>query len=55
MSSSYLNMITFLGTTLFYYLAIKPVLSYDTLIDTDKYKKYTTLQGGLVLCIEFSL
>ena len=42
MSSSYLNMITFLGTTLFYYLAIKPVLSYDTLIDTDKYKKYTS-------------
>ena len=42
MSSSYLNMITFLCTTLFYYLAIKPALSYDTLIDSDKYKKYTS-------------
>ena len=42
MSSSYLNMITFLGTTLFYYLAIKPALSYDTLIDSVKYKKYTS-------------
>ena len=42
MSSSYLNMITFLCTTLFYYLAIKPVLSYDTLIDSAKYKKYTS-------------
>jgi hypothetical protein len=35
-------MITFLCTTLFYYLAIKPALSYDTLIDSDKYKKYTS-------------
>jgi hypothetical protein len=42
MSSSYLNIITFLSTTLFYYLAIKPSLSYDTLIDSDKYKKYTS-------------
>jgi hypothetical protein len=42
MSSSYLNIITFLCTTLFYYLAIKPSLSYDTLIDTDKFKKYTS-------------
>ena len=42
MSSSYLNIITFLCTTLFYYLAIKPSLSYDTLIDSNKYKKYTS-------------
>lgn len=42
MTSSYLNIITFLCTTLFYYLAIKPSLSYDTLIDIDKYKKYTS-------------
>ena len=40
MSTSYLNIITFLCTTLFYYLAIKPSLSYDTLIDTNKYKNY---------------
>ena len=42
MSSSYLNIITFLCTTLFYYLAIKPSLSYDTLTDMEKYKKYTS-------------
>ena len=42
MSSSYLNIITFLSSTLFYYLAIKPSLSYDTLIDANKYKKYTS-------------
>jgi len=40
MSTSYLNIITFLCTTLFYYLAIKPSLSYDTLIDNNKYKNY---------------
>ena len=42
MSTSYLNIITFLCTTLFYYLAIKPSLSYDTLIDANKYKTYTS-------------
>ena len=44
MASSYLNIVTFLLTTLFYYLAIKPSLSYDTLIDANKYKKYTSNQ-----------
>ena len=42
MANSYLNIVTFLLTTLFYYLAIKPSLSYDTLIDSIKYKKYTS-------------
>lgn len=42
MASSYLNIVTFLLTTLFYYLAIKPGLTYDTLINPDKYKSYTS-------------
>ena len=40
--ASYLNIITFLFTTLFYYLAIKPKFTYETTLDTEKYKKYTT-------------
>jgi hypothetical protein len=40
MSSSYLNIVTFLFTTLFYYLAIKPTLTYDVLVDPLKYKQY---------------
>ena len=40
MSSSYLNMITFLGTTLFYYLAIKPSYTYEISIDPTKQKEY---------------
>jgi hypothetical protein len=40
MSNSYLNIVTFLFTTLFYYLAIKPTLTYDVLVDPLKYKQY---------------
>lgn len=40
MSSSYLNIVTFLFTTLFYYLVIKPKLTYDVLVDPLKYKQY---------------
>jgi len=40
MASSYLNIVTFLLTTLFYYLAIKPSLSYDTLLDAKKYQDF---------------
>jgi len=42
MASSYLNIITFLLTTLFYYLAIKPSFTYETSADPQKYKQYTT-------------
>jgi len=42
MSSSYLNIVTFLLTTLFYYLALKPSLTYATLSDPTKMKEYTS-------------
>jgi hypothetical protein len=42
MASSYLNIITFLLTTLFYYLAIKPSFTYEISVDPQKYKQYTT-------------
>jgi hypothetical protein len=42
MASSYLNIITFLLTTLFYYLALKPKLTYDMLTDPAKNKEYVT-------------
>jgi hypothetical protein len=42
MASSYLNIITFLLTTLFYYLALKPNLTYDTLLDANKYSNYVS-------------
>lgn len=41
-SSGYLNMITFLFTTLFYYLALKPKLTYETSADAEKYVSYTS-------------
>jgi hypothetical protein len=41
MASSYLNIVTFLLTTLFYYLAIKPSLTYETFSDPTKMKDYT--------------
>jgi len=40
MASSYLNIVTFLLTTLFYYLALKPSLTYETLMDASKLKEY---------------
>ena len=41
MANSYLNIITFLLTTLFYYLAIKPNFTYEISTDSHKYKDYT--------------
>ena len=41
MASSYLNIITFLLTTLFYYLAIKPSLTYETMADEKQMTEYT--------------
>ena len=40
MSNSYLNIVTFLLTTLFYYLAIKPSYTYEISIDPNKQKQY---------------
>ena len=41
MASSYLNILTFLLTTIFYYFVIKPELTYDTLSNQIELKKYT--------------
>ena len=40
MAGSYLNIVTFLLTTLLYYMVIKPNLTFDSLIDPAKYKQY---------------
>lgn len=40
MANSYLNIVTFLLTTLFYYLALKPSLTYDIFSDPTQYKSY---------------
>ena len=40
MSSSYINIISFIMTTIFYYMMLKPKLLYDNLIDTKKYAEY---------------
>ena len=40
MASSYLNIVTFLLTTLFYYLAIKPSFTYEISVDPKKHKEY---------------
>jgi len=40
MTNSYLNIVTFLLTTLFYYLALKPALPYTMYKNKEKYKEY---------------
>jgi len=40
MTNSYLNIVTFLLTTLFYYMALKPTLPYTLYKDKQKYKEY---------------
>ena len=42
MDNSYLNIITFLLTTLFYYMILKPPLDYKIVSNGDLYKEYTT-------------
>jgi hypothetical protein len=42
MANSYLNIFTFLLTTLFYYMILKPNLDYKTVSDGELYKNYTT-------------
>jgi len=40
MANSYLNIVTFLLTTLFYYLAVKPSYTYEISLDPTKQKEY---------------
>ena len=42
MAGSYLNIVTFLLTTLFYYMALKPRLTYETLNNQTEFKSYTS-------------
>ena len=42
MDNSYLNIFTFLLTTLFYYMILKPSLDYKTVSNGELYKDYTT-------------
>ena len=40
MANSYLNILTFLLTTIFYYLVLKPHLTFDIFTNQDKYKEH---------------
>ena len=54
MANSYLNIVTFLLTTLTYYLSIKPRLTYEITSNQDQYKKYTS-NSYMYLAIYFLL
>jgi hypothetical protein len=54
MVNSYLNIITFLLTTVFYYLALKPNLKYNDLTNSSEYKNYSN-NNHLYLGIYFLL
>jgi len=54
MANSYLNIVTFLLTTLFYYMTIKPNLTYDNANNPDEFQKYTT-SSYMYLAIYFLL
>jgi hypothetical protein len=54
MASSYLNIITFLLTTVFYYLTLKPSLKYQQLVNASEYKQYIQ-NNNLYLVIYFLL
>jgi hypothetical protein len=41
-SNSFLNIITFLLTTIFYYMVMKPQLKYEFMIDPEQFQKYTS-------------
>jgi len=60
MANSYLNILTFLLTTLFYYMAIKPTLTYETFLEPKKFKEfisssymYLAIYLLLVMVIQF--
>lgn len=42
MANSYLNIVTFLLTTMFYYMALKPTLTYDIVSDPTKYTGFVS-------------
>ena len=52
MANSYLNIITFLLTTLVYYLALKPSLKYNDMTNTDNYNNYLN-SNKLFLAVYF--
>jgi len=54
MANSYLNIVTFLLTTLLYYLTIKPSLTYDKSINQVEYKAYKS-DNYMYLAIYFLL
>ena len=54
MASSYLNIVTFLLTTVFYYLVLKPKLSYESISNASQYKEYS-INNNLYLVIYFFL
>jgi hypothetical protein len=54
MANSYLNIVTFLLTTLFYYMTLKPNLTYDTASNLDKFQEYTS-SSYMYLAIYFLL
>jgi hypothetical protein len=54
MANSYINIVTFILTTIFYYMALKPNLSYDVIVDVKKYEEYnknTYLYLGIYLVL----
>ena len=60
MANSYINIVTFILTTVFYYMALKPTLSYNDLIDAKKYEEYSKnnylylgIYLALVMLIQF--
>jgi hypothetical protein len=52
MIKSYLNIVTFLLTTLLYYWVLKPSLKYDDMINSDNYNKYLN-NNKLYLAVYF--
>ncbi len=54
MANSYLNIVTFLLTTLFYYMIIKPSLTYEKSINPEQYKAYKS-DNYMYLAIYFLL
>lgn len=50
MANSYLNILTFMLTTLLYYMTIKPVLKYEMLSDIKKHEEYSK-KNNLYLAI----
>jgi hypothetical protein len=54
MANSYLNIVTFLLTTLFYYMIIKPSLTYEKSVNPEQYKAYKS-DNYMYLAIYFLL